>query len=135
MLDGLFGKKTAMFEAALHGLQERGEAIAENLSNLDTPGYKARRVAFEEQMQFVRHHRAADLAATTPAHFRLGPASAYEVRPVESRDRSSTLRNDGNNVDVDVEMTALAKNQLSYSYVAELTKRQFEGLKSVIRGS
>ena len=135
MLDGLFGKRTALFETALHGLQERGEAIAENLANIDTPGYKARRVAFEEQLQYVRHHRAGELAATTASHFRLGPHAAYEVRPVETRDLASTLRNDGNNVDVDVEMTALAKNQLSYTYVAELTKRQFEGLKSVIRGS
>ncbi|MEB3298237.1 MAG: flagellar basal body rod protein FlgB [Candidatus Sericytochromatia bacterium] len=135
MLEGLFGKKTAIFEAALHGLQERGEAIAENLANVDTPGYKARRVAFEEQLRFVRGQRPAELAATTPAHFRLGPKSAYEVRPAETRDGSSTLRNDGNNVDIDVEMTALAKNQISYNYAAELTKRQFEGLKSVIRGS
>ncbi|MEM5419420.1 flagellar basal body rod protein FlgB, partial [Staphylococcus gallinarum] len=44
------------------------------------------------------------------------------------------MRSDGNNVDLDYEMSELARNQLQYEAMMEQLNRRLGGLKSVIRG-
>jgi len=85
--------------AALEGSAARHRAIAQNLANLDTPGFIRSDLNFEEALAVALErarqgpHRAFDLFASLP------------LRP--QQDRSSPARADGNNVDVDREMVLL----------------------------
>jgi flagellar basal-body rod protein FlgB len=151
VLEGLFGEHGAVLHAALSGAQRRSLAIGENLANIDTPRYKRKSVEFESQLQRYRQSRRGwanqDLAATQPLHMGLpdldrtqpyhmaiGPRAIDELRPVEWRSQTTSYRNDGNNVDVDYEMTLLAQNEMTYNALATFLRNKFEGLKSVIRG-
>jgi flagellar basal-body rod protein FlgB len=136
VLDKLFGGTTDVLHAGLTGLGQRQRAHAENISNADTPHYKRFEVSYETQLQAaVEGGRGAPLALTHAGHLSLGPQGLSQFRPELRRAEDSTLRNDGNNVDIDVEMTRLAQTSLTYSAVADLMKRKMMGLKEVIRGS
>lgn len=136
MLDKLFGGTTSVLQAGLTGLGQRQRALAENVANADTPHFKRFEVSYEAQLQAaVEASPTAPLALTHPGHLSLGPQGISQFQPELRRATDSTLRNDGNNVDIDVEMTRLAQTSLTYSAVADLMKRKMTGLKDVIRGS
>lgn len=135
MLDSLFTGQEFL-NSALDGLSSRSDAIAENLSNVDTPHYKAKEVAFEGQLQSILQKMdgqgGLDLKVTDPRHLTLGPSALSQFAPIAYRSTGTALRNDGNNVDIDSEMTELAETQISYDAVANLEKTDFSRLKNVI---
>ncbi len=134
MLDRLFGNTIDVLEKGLDGNGARLRAIGTNIANADTPGYKRRQVFFEREMQqALGHGDSPALAVTQPGHLSVGPLGISQSRPLESIDSSSTMRNDGNNVDIDSELTNLAQTHMTYNALSELAKRKLEGLKSVIR--
>lgn len=139
MLDKLFSGAPDVMAKAMDGLSMRQKAIAENIANADTPHYKRFEVAYEGQLKRAISAPGTfdvPLAATHPLHFRIdGPQSLDEFEAVVGRSSETTMRNDGNNVDVDAEMTRLAQTSITYNAMADLMKRSMEGLKSVIRGS
>ncbi|MBC7084072.1 MAG: hypothetical protein H5T95_11400 [Firmicutes bacterium] len=99
---------------ALDALSLRHEVIADNIANVNTPGFKARRVRFEEQLK--------------AAISRGDPASC---RPVIEED-SLEVRCDGNSVDIDLEMASLAETTVAYSAISRLVSERFNLLKYVI---
>jgi flagellar basal-body rod protein FlgB len=50
------------------------------------------------------------------------------------QDNSTTFRNDGNNVDIDLEMTRLAENTLQYNALARSLTSHLGMLRQVIQG-
>lgn len=151
MLEGLFGEHGAVLHASMKGMETRTSAINENLANIDTPGYKRKNVEFESELQRFRRFRDGRdnpfLAKTNPAHMgtmamtrtngmhlSLGPLSLDDVKPAIWRSDATAFRNDGNNVDIDFEMSLLAQTEISYNAVATFMKKKFEGLQGVIRG-
>ncbi|MNL81886.1 Flagellar basal body rod protein FlgB [compost metagenome] len=64
-----------------------------------------------------------------------GPQSLEDFQVSVSRSNEVTMRNDGNNVDIDAEMTRLAQANATYNAMADLMKRKMTGLHSVIRGN
>lgn len=139
MLDKLYGTNTEVMARALDGLSMRQKAIAENVANADTPHYKRFEVAFEGALAKSISQPGAftvPVAATHPGHYRLdGPQSLDEFQATVSRSGEVTMRNDGNNVDIDAEMTRLAQTNVTYNAMADLMKRKFSGLNSIIRGA
>lgn len=138
MLDKLFGTTQAAMARAMDGLSMRQRAIAENIANADTPHYQRLDVSFEGQMaQALGKTRSeVPLAVTSPMHLSLeGPQSLEDLRFGPQTVSDSTMRNDGNNVDVDTEMMRLAQTSLTYNALADLTKRKMSVLRSVIRGN
>ncbi|MEW5866871.1 MAG: flagellar basal body rod protein FlgB [Bacillota bacterium] len=99
---------------ALDALSFRHEVLADNIANVNTPGFKARRVRFEDELK--------------AALSRGDPGSA---RPVIEED-GLRVRRDGNSVDIDFEMARLAETTILYSAVSRLVSERFALLKSVI---
>lgn len=131
MLERLFGSLETL-QQGLDGNAARLKAIGSNIANADTPNYKRKEVRFE---QFLSSSSTElPLAATNPAHFGLSVGPQADVSP-QWTDSSSTLRNDGNNVDIDVEVTRLAQTHATYNTLSELVKRRMDGLKTVLRES
>jgi flagellar basal-body rod protein FlgB len=119
---------------ALDGLSLRQRVTANNIANVDTPGYKAQQVSFEAQLQ---HALAGDTAAelplqtTDPGHLGGSDLSSSPLVAVERR--NSDLRNDGNNVDIDLETTTLAETALRYQALTQLAWQKLSLLKSIVR--
>ncbi len=152
MLESLYGEHGALLHASMKCLEKRTSAINENLSNIDTPSYKRKNVEFESELQRYRRFRdgrdnpylartnsghmgSMSLTRTNGAHLALGPNSLDDVKPAIWRSDATAFRNDGNNVDIDFEMSLLAQTEITYNAVATMMKNKFEGIKGVIRGS
>lgn len=152
MLEGLFGEHVTLLHSSLQGMEKRTAAINENLANIDTPNYKRKNVEFESELQRFRRFRGGrdnpylaktnsahmgsiGLTQTNGMHFALGPMSLDDVKPAIWRSDTTAFRNDGNNVDIDFEMSLLAQTEITYNAVATFMKNRFEGMKGVIRGT
>lgn len=136
MLDSLFGNLDTL-QGSLHGLTARNRAIGENIANSDTPGYKRVEVAFEGNLRKAlkaKQSLSDDLPLKTGSdrHFNLGPAGNGSLTTMHKVNTES-YRNDGNNVNIDLEMANLAETNIRYNTMATLTKGKFEGLKSILR--
>jgi len=123
MLDRLLNTDTFFAaQGALDGLSARHAAIADNIANVNTPGYKRKEVPFEDA-----------LARALQDHGSLcSPGSARPFSPCVTRDTDSAARADGNNVDIEAEMVRLAETSLRYETLAQYVGGYFSGLKAVI---
>jgi flagellar basal-body rod protein FlgB len=134
---------------ALDGLSLRAQTIADNVANVDTPGFRAADVTFEADLQAALERREAARppagvapvipAATDARHFPLAAAGGSPAEPgltgVTPRVvplPGNALRRDGNNVDIDREMTRLAETQLSFSATTQLLGMKFQQLRQAI---
>jgi flagellar basal-body rod protein FlgB len=112
----------------------KNEIISENIANVDTPNYKAKKVEFDEIMgAYMGSKNKMPLMKTDGKHF---PASD-EVINMDNFARNQnnpSLRNDGNDVNLDYEMTELAANSIQYSMFSQITSMEIIRLKSAIAG-
>jgi flagellar basal-body rod protein FlgB len=95
----------------------RHRVIAQNVANVNTPGYRRLAVEFE-----------ADMAKALAA-----PGGTEHVKPhVVIEDGPERV--DGNTVDIDREMNALAKNALLYEAAATVVTSRVASLRAAIAG-
>lgn len=139
MLSKIFNGQTLVgLEKSLEATKVRNDVIAHNMANSDTPDYKRRYVEFEEYMlaammgddesDFVLHR-------TRDGHFPRGEEQSdpfASVNPVVMQDNSTTLRMDGNNVDIEHEMNEYNKNQIHYNTLVEQMNSEFRRLRTAM---
>jgi len=113
------------------GLQNSQNALnttANNLANVDTPGYKSKYVTFEDE--FRSRLKNAALTRDDEKIADVIKDSKFIVHNTE--DESARL--DENNVDADVESVELSRATLQYMYTAQAITSDIARLRSVIRG-
>jgi flagellar basal-body rod protein FlgB len=95
------------------------KVITSNLANAETPGYRAQELPFEDvfQSELAGHSK---LQVTDPKHISTKPTLVR--KPFDQAD--DAMGHDGNNVDLDKEMTALAKNVLKFSVVSQMFQQK-----------
>lgn len=117
----LFDVTFQTLDLALGAAGKRQEVLANNLANVNTPGYKRLDVDFDGMLA-----KAVDAART-------GDRSALDaLRPGVNTDDAVAVRADGNSVDVDQEMAFLAENNIRYNALVQLSQKKLETLKYVI---
>ncbi len=119
---------------ALTGLVRRQQALAANIANVDTPGYKRTDVPFEAALR-AGSGLGSQLTTTDPRHIATTPSGGGSLLDsvlgtVSGRTRA--LRNDGNDVDIDYEMTQLAETSLRYELLTQATAQRFATLKDIV---
>ena len=112
-------------QGALDGLAARHAAIADNIANVNTPGYKRKVVRFEDALRRAVNDAISPCTGAPTA-------SNLPFRPATVQDTLTTARPDGNNVDIEREMVLLADNTIRYQALADYVQRFFTGLKTVI---
>lgn len=113
----------------------RQKVIADNIANINTPGFKRSDVNFEATLEkAINGSNGMDMKATSKKHFKTGTGTAFvsDMMPVVQTDMSSSMRADENNVDMDKEMVGLAKNQITYETFTRILAAKFRSLTSVI---
>lgn len=88
----------------------RGKVIANNIANLNTQGYKKYTVSFEENLN--KSIDDISLKTTNDKHIK-DDSTDGDIRV--QQDTSGSMREDGNNVDVDNEMANQAANTMMYN--------------------
>ena len=126
-MDHTFG----LLEASLNGSIARQKAIAHNVSNIDTPGFKRFLLNFEDQLANPQGKRQQlPLRVTEAKHISI---SVNETLDVE-RDLSPGLRADGNNVDLENEMTLMVKNDVYFNAALNQVNKKIAMMKFAIDG-
>lgn len=134
-MSGLFSDVTMMaLEKALDAASQRQRVAAHNIANLNTPGFKRSYVAFEEELaQALGQRDRLGLRRVDQRHF--GPArNLQEVMPTIKKDQATSMRADGNNVDVDLENTELAMHGIMYNAAQTRLNQKLNQLRYVING-
>lgn len=101
----------------------RQEAIAANIANAETPGYR-------------RLDVSADFAEQLKASFQTGDVNrAAELKPKLTEDpHARTVRPDGNTVEIEHELLAMNKNAAEYEFLTEVVSKNIKQLKLAITG-
>ncbi|HHW15644.1 MAG TPA: flagellar basal body rod protein FlgB [Firmicutes bacterium] len=114
-------------QRALDGTVLRHRAIAENLANVDTPGYKRLEVEFSAALKAALaagERNDEPLARTDRRHLPGTGGGPVGAEPAVFRVRETTGRADGNNVDPDAELARLAENTLLYNALTQVLGRR-----------
>ena len=136
-----FMKTNYLLEKSLDVESTRRRVISDNIANVDVPHFKRREVNFESELKRIVREQQGDSKRypgnlTHEKHipfFHVRDVTDADIRV--NHDYSTSLRNDGNNVDIEKEMVDASKNLLRYnSYVTNLNQN-FKMLKSVMRSA
>lgn len=102
--------------SALDGLAARQRAVANNIANVNTPGYRAQRVSFEDAL-------AKSVA--------LGNGSVT----AETKLSEEPTRLDGSNVNLDTETLSNIDTVLRYQFASQAIDGQFSSIRTAIKWS
>ncbi len=126
---------------ALDAYSLRHKVISSNIANIGTVGYKSRSVRFEEQLAGALSAQEIVPEATDSRHFGATESVTEEGTP-QVVDAANDPSMDGdptasgvNDVDIDKEMTELAKNQIQFKFATKLLGESFQNLEKSIRGT
>ena len=113
----------------------RQEVISHNIANVNTPNYRRSVVEFEDilakeiygedtggKLQMIRTNDAHLPAEHLPIH----------AVPTMVQDNTTIMREDNNNVDIDIEMATLLKNQLYYNTLASHVRAYVNRVRNAI---
>ncbi len=110
----------------------RGEVLATNMANADTPGFKARDIAFHTVLEQYQSGGGNGLRLTHDRHMsgaQGGPGGA------ELLYRTPTQPSiDGNTVDPDREKSAFLENAMNYQSTLTFLDGKFKTLKTALKG-
>jgi flagellar basal-body rod protein FlgB len=105
---------TTALTTALDGLAERQRAIANNIANVNTPNYHAKRVSFEDSLA---------------ASVRRGSGSAA----ISTADSLEPTRLDGNNVNLDTETLSNIDTVLRFQFASRAVDGEFTAARTAMR--
>ncbi len=112
----------------------RMSMIAGNIANLDTPGFRSQDFDFQATLKQEFHQldgNSLPMAQTHPGHFPL--TSAPSAPTLTGTQRPAWERNDGNDVNLDQQTTALARTQGVYQRSAALAQKELQKIYTALR--
>ncbi|MCP2032922.1 flagellar basal-body rod protein FlgB [Okibacterium sp. HSC-33S16] len=107
---------SAALSSALDGLSMRQRAIANNIANVNTAGYRAQRVSFEDALANSVRSGSGVTAATLQE----------SLEPTQLN---------GNNVNLDTETLSNIDTVLRYQFAARAVEGTFTSVRSAMRTS
>lgn len=131
MSSNLFDKTTDALATSLAMRQLRQGVTQSNIANANTPGYHAKKVDFEDALS-----KALDMDGTNKLntshgdHYTVGGGTAVDPGVYENPDVE--VNNDGNTVDLEKEMSALAENSVLYKTALQLINKKMAAMKYAI---
>jgi flagellar basal-body rod protein FlgB len=124
----------AVLQKSLDALATQHEVIANNLANIDTPQFKRSVVSFQDKLKAALNiNEPSPLWRTHPMHFPIPQSVSLDNFKPDVQTLTDTIgRNDGNNVDLEMESGLLAENNLLYNSMSDVTSRYFANLRHAI---
>ena len=118
---------------ALAAANLRHEVLSNNIANVNTPYFRRRHVRFEDLLKKELGLEDDPLMKVVRTHDRHLPIPYHgKTHAFIEQESTTNMRLDGNNVDIDIEMADVAKNQLYYNAMANQISSHIGKLKSVI---
>ena len=106
----------------------RENLIANNIANVNTPGYKRQDINFESVLR-----KALGNSKYVPLDTKINEMNMDELTPMVYTDHGNySYRLDGNNVDIDTENVELASEQIRYEALTTSIDSEFSRIKIAI---
>lgn len=129
MFNGIF-KDTNLLEKGLNASWLRQEVTMNNIANTDTPGFKSSHVEFEDSLRSALNGDNIGVKRTRDKHIHFDDSTGGVARVVQ--DDQTSLRMDENNVDIESQMTELARNSIYYTALTTKVTSQLGRLRTAI---
>jgi len=129
----IYGKNADLLAKVMDLRLERQNLVMSNLANINIPGYKARSMDFENELQNalgsqeMRANITRTSAKHVPGHF---DVNGYQENVVKEFKPRTIYGADA--VDMDKEMSTMSKNSLMYNALTTVMQKNFEGIKTII---
>ncbi len=104
-------------QSSLDALSLKQKVISNNLANIETPGFKASKVTFEDALENARNEKNAE---------------KYNFQAKITKDETTSARPDGNNVSVDKEQLELYNTYLQSVYLYQKISSQMTDMQYVL---
>ena len=118
-----------MMERSMNFLWTKQTAILDNIANVETPGYKAKSVTFEETLR--ERLRASANSSDSVSAFRDVLA---RTQPQVQESKEESTRMDENSVNAISEAVELSRNAYQLQFVMNSISSDFSTLRAAIRG-
>jgi flagellar basal-body rod protein FlgB len=130
LLEHLMNQTDApLLERVLKFSAARQSLIAENLANIDTPGYRQKDLSTEKFMAMLRSRlQQRDEGAN-------GAVGFEDIDLAVSHPNNGILSHDGNNRSMEQLASDQAKTGLMYTVVVELLRQQYQEMDSALKGT
>ena len=117
---------------------ERQKVISSNIANINTPNYKAKDLVFEQELQKAQTKNKDELklTVTNPMHISsFDDTDMKSTHPKLVQKSGLKVQNDGNNVNLDREISDMAKNSVMFNALQSSIKKDASWFKAVIESS
>ncbi|MBN2532466.1 MAG: flagellar basal body rod protein FlgB [Spirochaetales bacterium] len=134
---GSFSRAVDMLNNTMDVSILRRNVMANNIANSDTPNFKRTDVNFEAELKRALESgniRPFPANLTREKHISFQrPQNWRDVKPRRVLDYLTTAKNNGNNVDIEVEMMGMLENQLMYQTMSQMITSEFNRVNLVLR--
>lgn len=131
-----FAKSVDLLQRNMAVSTLRREVIANNIANAETPNFKRSEVSFEAELGRALASEKQDRSIgvlTHKDHIPFNQVTDYRtVGPRIALDYLTTSKNNGNNVDVEVELMGATENQMMYELMTSAVSHQFRQIDIVL---
>ena len=129
LIDKLFDQTMVGLQKNLDLRLKRNMAINSNITNAETPGYRAVDLNFGRELDRAFERSSSSLKTTSGKHLDMTNNSQSHFVP----DFTGPTKGDGNNVDIDIQMGKLTSNAGKYQTSASLVRKKLHMLRTAIR--
>lgn len=131
----LFSKTNLpMVSKSMDAAMLRARVIANNIANVNTPGFRRVDVKFEDELRKALDATRLKGARTDQKHMEIGKRNMANVNAEAYHPYDPTLPSGVNNVDIDKEMAKLAETQIMFNYANRFRQGVFKKLNAAIQG-
>ena len=116
---------------ALNGLSMRQQVISRNLANVDTPGYQAQDIKFEDAVKSAINSSQSSLPMTQTSPMHLTAASSQTSGAQMVQRAGGSERADQNNVDINTELTDMTATGIEYQAISQSISSKLSLLKAI----
>lgn len=130
-----FDKALSVHDDALLLRSQRAEILANNLTNADTPGFKARDIDFHAVLknEVTAQQQSMAMATSDDKHFNSQQGIANSnLQPLYRTPSMPSV--DGNTVDANVEQAEFMQNSLGFQTTFSFLNSRLKGMKSALTG-
>lgn len=130
-IGGLFDATVELLQRSATFAVRRHAVLAQNLANMETPGYRGQDLTFASELDLARQAHAIPVSLE-PGRKDRTAEQALDVRLVHAPD--GPVRPDGNDVDIDRQMIKIAENALYHNTIVHLLIGKLNTMRTAISG-
>jgi len=114
---------------------DRQKVISSNIANLNTPNYKTKDISFESALDNKKQERDLQMTVTNKNHIRPMDDLSNKNRIKTFEVDGLEVQNDGNNVNLDQQISQMAQNKVIHGAISNSIKKDATWFKLVVDAS